>query len=227
MGSDPGNDDRREAVLQFAQEHQGDKVGGGTCWDLVEKALDAAKAKGSNDYGKVTLTADYKWGQPISLGDAQPGDILQFKDHVATVAKTRNVKINFPNGESIEYESFKTHDYTRGHHSAIVDKNLGNGVIRVWEQHVKRGHQAVEETDDVGTIYVSDSSSQEKTTERIQITPTWGNEVKAYFSRKADKAFVDKIVGKYKNGTYNANVLTTSKISVTGTINAYKPEPRK
>ena len=92
---------------------------------------------------------------------------------------------------------------------------------------MKRGHQAVEETDDVGTIYVSDSRSDEKTTERIQITSDWGDKVKACFTQKADKAFVDKIVGKYKNGTYNAGVLTTSEISVTGTIKAYKPEPRK
>ena len=163
----------------------------------------------------------------MSLEDAQPGDILQFKDHLAKVIKTKKIKIMFPNKDWIEYEFTEEHDFTRGHHTAIVDENLGNGVIRVWEQHVKRGHKVVEETDDVGTIYVSNGHSEQKTTERIQITPAWGEKVKPCFRQMVDKADVDRIMKTYKNGTYNAEVQTTSEISVTGTIKAYKPEPRK
>ncbi|MGO9601478.1 MAG: hypothetical protein ACLP7Q_26150 [Isosphaeraceae bacterium] len=227
MSGDSGAKDLREKILEYARKHKGQKVGGGSCWDLAEKALDDARAKGSNDYGRVTPTTDYIWGEPIDLGDAQPGDILQFKNHLAKVVKRIKTKILFPNKEFVEYEITQTHDYTRGHHTAIVDENLGNGAIRVWEQHVKRGRAVVEEADDVGTIYVSNSRSEEKTTERIQITPAWGEKVKAYFPQKTDKAYIDKIVRTYKNGTYIAGVQTTNEISVTGTINAYKAEPRR
>ena len=40
------------------------------------------------DFGAVTTTADYVWGDTIDAKDAAPGDILQFKDFVVTVTTT-------------------------------------------------------------------------------------------------------------------------------------------
>ena len=229
MCGDTGQfDELRRAVLQYARAHKGLPVGPKKegCAALADKALGAAKAKSADDYGPVTPTSDYSWGQPVSLECARPGDILQFKDHVATVTTTKETNITFPKGESYDYQEVKPHSYARGHHTAVVEKSLSDGIFIVWEQHVKRGSSVVDNRDDVGTIHVSDSRTVEHTKEPVQITQAWGKKVKPFLSQKAVKAKIDELVRRYNGTTFTADVETTIEISVTGTIKAYRPEPR-
>jgi hypothetical protein len=99
-------------VLTFAIKNVDKKVGDGSCWDFVNLAYKSGKLKKVGTYG---------WGKSISIDEVQPGDVVQFKDHIATV------KIKT-----------KKDTYNRGHHSAIVKKVVSgvNGEIEVYEQHV-------------------------------------------------------------------------------------------
>jgi hypothetical protein len=221
---DPGT-----AVLEYARKQRGKKVGNGSCWDLAHKALtEGAHAKSAPDYGLVSDTSDDRWGKPVDLEDALPGDILQFKDHKAIVTRIKKTRITLPDGSWLEYEESDYHEYTRGHHTAIVASSLDDGKITVLEQHVKRGGHAVEETVGDGTIYVSNSNPEpQKSRESILITKAWGHKVQAYSKDKALKAQVDSIVKSYHGKFIGADVVTTETISVSGTIKAYRPEPRK
>ncbi len=102
----------------------------GECWDLAEGALEAAGAKTSNDlnpqfkWGKEKRKKwdeDYIWGSEISFKELQPGDIIQFKGHVMT---------------------YRDKEYTRGHHTAIVEKVDQTSAVHVIEQHVTKNKSA-------------------------------------------------------------------------------------
>jgi hypothetical protein len=105
------------------------------CTDLVLAALHSAGAKTNQDLGPTGLDADYVCGT-LALqrtagssgsgqwNDSKPGDNLQLRD----------VMIVNPDGSR----------YTMRHHSAIVEKNLGNGRLTVLEQS-SNGHHYVEE----------------------------------------------------------------------------------
>lgn len=59
---------RNSEVLAYARSQLGHRVGDGECSALVEEALrQAGTSRGPGD-----------WGDPVPLGDARPGDILQF-----------------------------------------------------------------------------------------------------------------------------------------------------
>lgn len=121
-----------EQVLAFARSQIGKtyiyknrktrQTGRGECWDLAEGALNSAEAKTSTDLNR-SLTADgnYKWGEEISFKDLQPGDIIQFRDHVIT---------------------YHDKEFFRGHHTAIVEKLGKDGAVHVIEQHVGKDKAA-------------------------------------------------------------------------------------
>src|SRR5262245_23406229 len=96
--------DLRKEVLDYASQRKGKKVGNGSCWDLADKALTRAKALSAPNYGAVTHNSDDRWGQPVSLEGALPGDVLQFKDHKAELNTTKKIKITFPDQSRLEYE---------------------------------------------------------------------------------------------------------------------------
>jgi hypothetical protein len=120
-------------VVAFARAHLDKKVGDGECFALADKALRHAGAKSASDYGEITDDADYAWGDPIALEDVAPGDILQFRDFDVDTKKTTIKEL--PGGGERTTSSERI--ATRGHHTAIVEQNLGNGKIVVLEQHVK------------------------------------------------------------------------------------------
>lgn len=99
-------------------------VGDGECFALVDRELKKIGAKSAEDFGTVTVTADYVWGIEVSLSDVQPGDVLQFRDHVVTV------RTETPQG-------WKERTYTRGHHTSVVVAVNGDGSVVVVEQKVK------------------------------------------------------------------------------------------
>jgi hypothetical protein len=120
-----------QKVIQWASGHRGKKIGAGECWDLGEEALKRAGAKTSNDLGEVGDDTDYVWGDPIDVKDVIPGDILQFRDHVATI-ETKTV-YTFADGttETTTQES----SATRPHHTAIANSKLDrDGSLKALEQ---------------------------------------------------------------------------------------------
>jgi hypothetical protein len=120
-------------VVAYARAHLHKKVGDGECFALADKALRHAGAKSASDYGEITDDADYVWGDPVDLKDVAPGDVIQFRDFdVDTRVDTTK---ELPGGG--EETAWKERHATRGHHTAIVEQNLGNGKIIILEQHVK------------------------------------------------------------------------------------------
>ena len=108
------------AVVQFARDHTGQKVGErGECWDLAEQALAHAGAKTSRDFGPVGENTDYIWGTAINLNQLQPGDILQYRDYTIRVTEADGA----------------WQEMTFTHHTAIVRQVLSNGSISVYEQN--------------------------------------------------------------------------------------------
>ena len=109
-------------VLAFASTKLGQTVGGGECYDLANRALQAANARTASDYGEITPDADYEWGHGVMLSSVQPGDIIQFRDY--------HYRIEYDDGWEEE---------TRPHHTAIVASVGTNGAIMVYEQNVGSG----------------------------------------------------------------------------------------
>jgi len=137
-----------DRVLAFAQSQLNKTVrwqvqyyGNEQCTDLVLAALNSANAKTDADFGTVGNNGvDYIWGTlglkrtvgtvgnsgPVTLvavgtwSQLRPGDIFQFS----------NVKIVNPDGSW----------FTMGHHSAIVERNIGNGQVTVLEQNSNNHH---------------------------------------------------------------------------------------
>ncbi|MBS1221193.1 MAG: hypothetical protein H6R23_813 [Proteobacteria bacterium] len=99
------------------------------CFALVDKLLRTLDAKTAADYGKVTATADYTWGDGIMLDSIQAGDILQFRNHVVDSGTWK-----FVNGKWFETEG---RTQTRPHHTAIVLEVAKNGSVTVVEQNVQ------------------------------------------------------------------------------------------
>jgi hypothetical protein len=140
-------------ITSFAKAHLRHRVGSGECADLPDRALKKAGARSASDYGKITADADYVWGTEVALAKAESGDILQFRNHEVTVKTVTVAKETNRDGSSTTRTTTRTHTYTRGHHTAIVKDNLGGGVFRIYEQHVKPLGGVVQEH----TLQVADS----------------------------------------------------------------------
>jgi hypothetical protein len=151
-----------QKVVTFAAGKQGRQIGRGECYDLADQALAHAGAKSAPSYGEITDDADYQWGRPIELKDVQPGDILQLRDHKITIRTDTTVKKVFANGSSEEFDKWNEQDFKRGHHTAIVDVNKGNGVLEVYEQNVKPGGKRVQRH----TLYLQNQAPTPKTETR-------------------------------------------------------------
>ncbi len=118
-----------DLVLQFATTHLGTVVGRGECWDLPYQALLAAHAHTPRDLGRGL----YVWGEPVaSLADAEPGDIIQF----------RNVRIRrtWTSEGGEEWEEIDL----GSRHSAVIESIDGEGFVTLLhanynrDRHVRR-----------------------------------------------------------------------------------------
>jgi hypothetical protein len=117
-----------QKVIAWAKGQLGKQVGRGECWDLADQAL---RKSGAHSSDSTEPDADYDWGEDIRLGDAGPGDVLQFRDY--SVTTTTTTTMTFTDGT----ETTETDEETmeRPHHTALVDTNPGNGWINVLEQN--------------------------------------------------------------------------------------------
>jgi hypothetical protein len=144
-----------EQVVSFARGKIGQRVGQGECFDLADQALRSAGAKSAADFGSVAKDADYVWGSPVSLSDARPGDIIQFRDYrydrtIDTATRT------------------DTDFQERPHHTAIVERVEGNGAITVLEQNAPDGSPG--QRSQLFFSDVSTTTGGKKTTIKVQGT---------------------------------------------------------
>ena len=136
-----------QKVVTYARGKLGQKVGPrGECFDLADAALGAAKSKSAKDFGTVTESANYVWGDEIDAKDAAPGDILQFRDYVITITTTVLTITKKPGFTEGSRRETNTATIERPHHTAIVESNNGDGKLTVLEQnfmHVKKVKRSV------------------------------------------------------------------------------------
>lgn len=126
-------------ALIWARGKVGQQVGKGECWDLANQALKNAGARSSADYGPVGPDDDYIWGNEVLLKDAQPGDILQFRDYVMITKTITEVTFADKSGWVDEKEVEVDHP----HHTAIVSMNRGNSILTILEQNQNGNHEEV------------------------------------------------------------------------------------
>ena len=124
-------------LIAWARGRVGQKVGAGECWDLVNSALLAAGAKGSEDFGTIGDDVDYIWGDEVALNAAQAGDIVQTRDHVVTTT----IKSPVSSTPTARKRAARTGTFRRlkrrAHHSAIITSLLDkNGTLATLEQNV-------------------------------------------------------------------------------------------
>ena len=132
-----------QQVLVWASGQVGKSVGAGECWDLADRALKQAGAGSSADFGPTGDDADYVWGTEVNdLKDAQPGDILQYRDYLMTTKTTVDVTFDDQSG----YESWSEATDGRPHHTAIIATMPGNGALTVLEQNHRGNHETVRRT---------------------------------------------------------------------------------
>jgi hypothetical protein len=108
----------------------GKDKGGIDCFALVDELLKSAGGKRPKDFGDVTPTSDYVWGDPVDLDNLKPGDILQFRDHTVTI---RTEKLGEVKWEVISTEG----PAKRPHHTAVVVEVQKDGGVVVVEQNVR------------------------------------------------------------------------------------------
>lgn len=182
-------------VTEFARAHLRHRVGSGECYDLADHALKKAGAKSANAYGEITDDADYVWGKEIPVATAQAGDILQFRNHSITVTTETVTRDTASNGAWTERDHTTKQPYSRGHHTAIVKRNLGGGRLQIYEQHVKPLGSVVQEH----TLWTA-SSVQPPQQKRV--------------------------VKHTAKGPVTETTTVTVTVEVSGTIWAYRPEPK-
>ncbi|HKV77751.1 MAG TPA: CHAP domain-containing protein [Candidatus Sulfotelmatobacter sp.] len=108
----------------------GKDKGGIDCFALVDELLKSAGGKRPKDFGDVTPTADYVWGDPVELDKIKPGDILQFRDHFVMI---RTQKLGEVTWEDMSVEG----PARRPHHTAVVVDVQNDGSVVVVEQNVR------------------------------------------------------------------------------------------
>lgn len=118
-------------VRSFAAGRVGQQVGRGECFDLADRALRAAGARSAADYGEVTATADYVWGQSIQASQAMAGDIIQFRNYQMTIVTITVVRNADGSGRTDQEEEVRS----RPHHTGIVDSTSSSEGMSVLEQN--------------------------------------------------------------------------------------------
>jgi hypothetical protein len=114
-------------VKTWATSKLGTRVPAGECFDLLDKALRETGHKSAADFGTVTPSANYVWGDSITVGNLAAGDLIQF------LAYRINVSVTWEDGATW------TGDETRPHHSAIVDSVGAGGEVVILEQNAPPG----------------------------------------------------------------------------------------
>jgi len=121
-------DQVRANVLNFAQSHMGQKVGGGECAEFADEALRASKAKAYGTWEDSPHAGDYVWGRKLATvtptnfnaepNQFQPGDIIQIRD-----------------AKFVEKAGTMTMTYTASQHTAIIEQVQAGTAVTILEQN--------------------------------------------------------------------------------------------
>ena len=108
----PQQPEINKQIIRYVNQHTGQKVGRGECWDLAAAALNNAGARWDQGlvFGKKIK---YKSGECLS-----PGDIIQFE----------NVKLTY-----VKNNSQYTEEYA--HHTAIIYTIGPKGTLIIAQQN--------------------------------------------------------------------------------------------
>ncbi len=216
-----------QTIVTFANTKLKTKVGTGECFDLADQALKNAGVKSAEDFGSVAPGFDYVWGKAVLATAAQPGDILQFRDHVQGRTIEINVDVSMPDGSGLTYFSSTFSEIGRPHHTAIVTGAAIGGKVAILEQNVDRGTGTPEMLVDKGEIIVSAPAPVTTTVkQKVSIDTTWGTKVKASYSEAKDKLFIDDVVRKNFGKIADETVVTTITVNTGGTIKAFRPQTK-
>jgi hypothetical protein len=187
-----------QKAVAFARGKLGQQVGRGECYDVADAALRHAGAKSAPSYGETKDDGDYVWGDEIDAKDARAGDVIQFRDFVVTITTVTKTKIKRPDGGGSERTETATETAERGHHTAVVESNDGNGVLVILEQNVApRGR-----------------TTALRKVQRNSVA--W---------KAAEKRAPPKL-SRAKNGAVT-EVTTTISVAVEGTIWVYRPNAKE
>jgi len=214
-------------VVEYAQAKRRTKVGSGECFDLADAALKDSGAKTAYDFGEVTADADYVWGTSVPLTSVRAGDVIQYRNY--TLKKTQEIATSytFPDGSTLDVSESAEASVGRPHHTAIATGVPAGGALRVIEQNVERAvGRGLEKLVDDGEIYIQ--SMPKKTTtkrETVRIDAAWGVKLKKVVGAK-NAAAIDAIVKKNNGKSATADVTTDETITVTGTLTAYRAQPK-
>jgi len=99
-------------IVAFAVNNLGRRVGDGECWTLAAEALKQSGAQPPRGY---------VFGRAISLKEASPGDILQFKTARFETARERKL-LGTPNHTAIVYA-------TRDGKTFVLHQNFGSKKV--------------------------------------------------------------------------------------------------
>ena len=125
-----------QRVVTYARGKLGQKVlPRGECFDLADAALQNAGVQTAKDFGKITKTADYVWGDEIDAKDAAPGDILQMRKFVVIATTTILTITKTPGYTDGMRRDTSSEKIRRPHHTAIVESNDGDGKLTILEQN--------------------------------------------------------------------------------------------
>ncbi len=177
--------DMRAMMKERGEKLVGQRViGDGECYAMVDIMLTEGGAKTAHDFGKITTTADYKWGKLIPLSAVQPGDVLQFRDHVIVLTTKISIKGTQTDGRLFTQPGAVTETLKRGHHTSVVLAVNPDGSLEVAEQHVlDHTTDKLSTTIRKNTLYIKDGTSTNtiKTTKdgaKVEITTTMSWKVK-------------------------------------------------
>jgi hypothetical protein len=222
MGAETG-----PKIVEYARSKRRTKVGSGECFDLAVAALKEAGSKTAYDFGEVTADGDYTWGSEIGLTAVQPGDVLQYRDYLQKTTREIETSYTFADGATLTVSDTSTSSVGRPHHTAIATAMPANGAVKVIEQNVERalGH-GLEKLVDDGEIYLQSVPKKTTTkTESVRIDVAWGVKVKRLVGPK-NAAAVDAIAKKNLGKSATAEVTTDETITVSGTLKAYRAQPK-
>lgn len=130
------------AAVAFAQGKMG-RYKNGECWTLIEDAVVSAGGKSSKDLTpNFSSVSSYVWGQSVTVGNLQPGDVLQFRGYnweQALAVSTTFIPKHADNPDTTEKVPGLFEERGIPQHSAMVVRVISPGVVDVVEQNIPAG----------------------------------------------------------------------------------------
>lgn len=214
------------AIVAFTNARVNTQVGGGECFDLATAALAQAGAKVAADFGVITPDADYVWGAAAPLTAVQAGDVLQYRNYEAVQATETTITLPLPGGGEVGFGDVTSVSIPRPHHTAIAMGAAIDGQLKIMEQNVDRGN-GLQRTVGGGVIFIASKPPKTTTTTRkMTIDRALIDRIKADQPDPGGKDQIENAMRPHLGSSVEAKVETTETLEVSGTLKAYRPQPK-